>query len=957
MNSPGFDRFFNGATASNGATGHAPFDYQSRLAHGPRNGRGETEWLADGTDCRSQLINIPTGLGKTAAVVLAWLWNRAQLQKSDWPRRLVYCLPMRTLVEQTRDNVRGWLQNLDNLEWDRVNSHKDKVGLHILMGGEEREENPWDIYPEENAILIGTQDMLLSRALNRGYGMSRYRWPMHFGLLNNDCLWVMDETQGPGLWTSGQLDWMRQSRFGVLKPCFTWWMSATPSPMFLDTPDRRKDNATTMTVVEVGDDAAAFSRLNPTRPLSFWKDTASKPKAKNKDAPNFCDNLTSAIRAKHAPGTLTLVVCNSVRAAQELYRALGRENAILLTSRFRRGDRDEHTKRLLAFEEKRKTIAKQDPKDDTIPGSTGLICISTQIVEAGVDISARRLWMEIAPWPSALQRLGRLNRDGSGDGNAKAFVFEWPQDGKKGKAQTIGPYETKDVEASLKLLTKLAAIYEAEPKLGAKDAMDKLRASHTADMDAALKPKDDEFPRAMDVHGLFSTEPDVFGGFTDVSPWVRGADKNADVTVFWREFDGKKGPGKTEGLTGPAFDSSEGCAVAIHRFREFLDKARAHVWDERNEQWQSVRPDDLRPGMVVILPRSAGGYSEQLGWTGQAEDKPTETPTPGRFSDTFEEDAESENAGWVPLAAHLADAKSAATHIADTLALEGAYRTAFITAAELHDIGKAHPIWQNALPHVDGTAKTLWAKAPRVFVLTGKNSADFRDSTERILAAAGVETTFHREEVKHKIPRQLWRVSDKIRDTRSCSLLSEIEAQSPGLDGWMHPFLPRPSGWNQPCIRHEAASALAKWSQYFKGNAAWPGLTLFLIACHHGKVRTVLYARGEDGEDVCGVPKQPGSLPWADGLPMEFCCAAVGTGGQFSNDGLFFTPSSPSWTGLVADLLGGWEKRPSEAPSPLTLQAAGEPRLLGPFKLAYLESLICAADIHASQKPSDLRHV
>ena len=116
MNSPGFDRFFNGATASNGATGHAPFDYQSRLAHGPRNGRGETEWLADGTDCRSQLINIPTGLGKTAAVVLAWLWNRAQLQKSDWPRRLVYCLPMRTLVEQTRDNVRGWLQNLDNLE-------------------------------------------------------------------------------------------------------------------------------------------------------------------------------------------------------------------------------------------------------------------------------------------------------------------------------------------------------------------------------------------------------------------------------------------------------------------------------------------------------------------------------------------------------------------------------------------------------------------------------------------------------------------------------------------------------------------------------------------------------------------------------------------------------------------------------------------------------------------------
>ena len=36
-------------------------------------------------------------------------------------------------------------------------------------------------------ILIGTQDMLLSRALMRGYGMSRYQWPVHFALLHNDA--------------------------------------------------------------------------------------------------------------------------------------------------------------------------------------------------------------------------------------------------------------------------------------------------------------------------------------------------------------------------------------------------------------------------------------------------------------------------------------------------------------------------------------------------------------------------------------------------------------------------------------------------------------------------------------------------------------------------------------------------------------------------------------------------
>jgi CRISPR-associated endonuclease/helicase Cas3 len=79
------------------------------------------------------------------------------------------------------------------------------------MGGEDASD--WDTNPEHDAVIIGRQDMLLSRAMNRGFGMSRYRWPVHFGLLNNDCLWVLDETQlmGVGLTTSAQLsrvEWM-----------------------------------------------------------------------------------------------------------------------------------------------------------------------------------------------------------------------------------------------------------------------------------------------------------------------------------------------------------------------------------------------------------------------------------------------------------------------------------------------------------------------------------------------------------------------------------------------------------------------------------------------------------------------------------------------------------------------------------------------------------------------------
>jgi len=54
-----FEQFFKTAT------GYAPYDYQCRLAGGE-----------SGQPCASQLINVPTGLGKTAAVVLVWLWNR-----------------------------------------------------------------------------------------------------------------------------------------------------------------------------------------------------------------------------------------------------------------------------------------------------------------------------------------------------------------------------------------------------------------------------------------------------------------------------------------------------------------------------------------------------------------------------------------------------------------------------------------------------------------------------------------------------------------------------------------------------------------------------------------------------------------------------------------------------------------------------------------------------------------
>ena len=263
------------------ATGFNPHDYQIRLSCGEQLEKSYSDWASSNISCESVLIDIPTGFGKTSAVVLAWLWNRVLKQNNDWPRRLVYCLPMRTLVEQTFQNAQQWVANL------KLSS---EVGIHMLMGGADAGE--WDVQVDRNMILIGTQDMLLSRALNRGYGMSRYRWPMHFGLLNNDCLWVMDEVQlmGPGLRTSAQLDWMRNDRFGTLKPCITWWMSATISQKFLETSDRKTSNFAVPKKIGLSKRDKNHSIHHARRPCSLWNPPTparSKKSSKNLDVKIF----------------------------------------------------------------------------------------------------------------------------------------------------------------------------------------------------------------------------------------------------------------------------------------------------------------------------------------------------------------------------------------------------------------------------------------------------------------------------------------------------------------------------------------------------------------------------------------------------------------------------------------------------------------------------------------------
>ena len=104
------------------ATGHGPYPYQEAFA---------------AADPLPHLVRAPTGSGKTAVAILGWLWRYHQDPRST-PRRLVYCLPMRVLVEQACREAQRWCDALKDVL-------KRDVAVHVLMGGAESEA--WFLRP------------------------------------------------------------------------------------------------------------------------------------------------------------------------------------------------------------------------------------------------------------------------------------------------------------------------------------------------------------------------------------------------------------------------------------------------------------------------------------------------------------------------------------------------------------------------------------------------------------------------------------------------------------------------------------------------------------------------------------------------------------------------------------------------------------------------------------------
>lgn len=787
------------------ATGFDPYPYQSRMA--------DAQW--------PDLLRVPTGLGKTAAVTLAWVYRRVVREERDIPRRLVWCLPMRTLAEQANTSIEQWLQATGLL----AEPGNGGVSVHLLMGGAEDVSRPrWTLFPEDMQVIVGTQDMLVSRALMRGYGMSRYAWPVHFALLNNDVLWVFDEVQlmGAARPTSAQLEAFRRTE-STGQNTRSLWVSATLEAQWLQSVDFRT-HAGELIVTELSDDDRREEEVRArVRAPKFLRraDTRFEPSNAGKNAAEYVQALADEVVAVHNSDGQTLVILNTVDRAQRVYEALKSLTEspplLLLHARYRAPERRRIEERL------------RDQND-----AAGRIVVATQAVEAGVDISSKSLVTELAPWTSLVQRFGRCNRAGEYDRAEIRWIDMSDED------NAAAPY---DVPALSAARSRLEALNSGSPE----------QLPHPGSENA----EELQVIRRRDFLDLFNTDPDLSGFDIDISPYVRDPG-GARVQVYWRDIDEE--PGEQ-----PAPSREELCSVGLGALAQHLWNAKrsAWRWDPLAGQWRRVDRSRLRPGQTLLLSASEGGYREDAGFVpGASERVPVIVPEESIRVEEFGADPDSEMTRPVLLRDHTDDVTAQVTRLADTLELRGGLREALLSAARWHDVGKAHEAFQRAAQ--------------------GEEYSQARDP----LAKSNV-----RGRLRYRV-------------TTSNGSLVE-----------------------RPGFRHELASAIAWLSTHQDGSNA--DLVGYLIAAHHGKVRTGLRALPEEKE-----PPEPGRL-FARGVWDGDTLPAVSMGyGQIPETTLNLDlmqigvgEQGASWSDRISGLLTEY----------------------GPFKLAWLEALLRIADWKASR--------
>ena len=406
--------------------GHDPWPWQRRLL----------ERLVAGDV--PPAIEIPTGCGKTASVLLALL---ARLGNASLPRRIVYIVDRRAIVDQTAATIRVWTDRMAALpalcrafDASAAFSAERPVALGVLRGGL-ADDGAWRADPARPAVIVGTVDLVGSRLLFRGYGDGRSMRATHAGLLGHDALVVLDEAHlAPALetllTTIGRLQGTGAFR--------TMTLSATGPA---------RDRAHGLGTEDFACPALC-RRLHAAKRLRF--ETAASPAGRIA--------LMCGAALAHRTGAVAVFVErveDAARIAARLTRALGPEGTrrvALLTGRLRGRER--------AALVEGAVWRRFDPGRDHTLSREAVYLVATAAGEVGVDLDADHAIADLTTLDAMIQRFGRVNRTGAGEATITVVCAERDAEAQRSQPETFA--ERRDA-ARRRTLEVLRALLDASP--------------------------------------------------------------------------------------------------------------------------------------------------------------------------------------------------------------------------------------------------------------------------------------------------------------------------------------------------------------------------------------------------------------------------------------------------------------------------------------------------------------
>lgn len=333
-----------------------PYSYQSKVA----------ELLLSG---KNVILSVPTGAGKTWASIMPFLY--AKEKQIDFPSKLIYSLPLRTLANSIYEDVK----NLVN-----------ENSISIQTG--EYSNDPYF----ESDIVFSTIDQTLSSFLCFPLSLSHRQANINAGAIVGSYL-VLDEFHllDSKLSMSTTLGMLR-----ILKNmCRICIMTATLSDRFLRYLKNEFDpqNQYNFEIVNLSDFPEDREKI---------KSLVPAPNRRTKKSVVVSDDILMAENIIEKHRNKSIVICNRVERAQQLFESINHIKNIktkLLCFHSRFFDSDRKTKEHLI----KKYFGKKSEEND-------VILIATQVIEAGMDISCDIMHTEISPINSFLQRAGRCAR-------------------------------------------------------------------------------------------------------------------------------------------------------------------------------------------------------------------------------------------------------------------------------------------------------------------------------------------------------------------------------------------------------------------------------------------------------------------------------------------------------------------------------------------------------------------